>query len=154
MKDKTFRALYHIPPSFVEHPLQKRVLQAISRPQESMVEVIFRVGGFGTYDVSTITFFERGTALRHIERSDRSITEPFEFEYDEREEAKQMRVAFHLLGTNWWPTVFEELEGVRTLDGTQWSLSVYTNGTLIHEHHGSNAYPSEWEQVTSLFGIA
>lgn len=154
MKDKTFRALYHIPPSFVEHPLQKRVLQAISRPQESMVEVIFRVGGFGTYDVSTITFFERGTALRHIERSDRSITEPFEFEYDEGEEAKQMRVTFHLLGTNWWPTVFEELEGGPTLDGTQWSLSVYTNGTLIHKHHGSNAYPSEWEQVTSLFGIA
>ncbi|WP_214694099.1 hypothetical protein [Exiguobacterium sp. s160] len=154
MKDKTFRTLYHIPPSFVEHPLQKRVLQAIGRPQESMVEVIFRVGGFGTYDVSTITFFERGTVLRHIERSDRSITEPFEFEYYEGDEAKQMRVAFHLLGTNWWPTVFEELEGVRTLDGTQWNLSVYANGKLIHEHSGSNAYPDQWRQLTQLFCIS
>ncbi|MGE6490537.1 hypothetical protein ACQKD4_02425 [Exiguobacterium sp. NPDC077395] len=61
---------------------------------------------------------------------------------------------FESLGTHRWPAVFEEPEGVITVDGTQWNLSVYVNGILIHEHSGSNAYPAQWRQLTQLFCIS
>ena len=50
--------------------------------------------------------------------------------------------------------MFEEPEGIITVDGTQWNLRVYANGKLIHEHSGSNAYPAQWRQLTQLFGIS
>ncbi|MCT4785815.1 hypothetical protein ACFQO8_02360 [Exiguobacterium aestuarii] len=106
------------------------------------------------FDISTLTFFEKGTVLRHIEQSNLSISEEFGLKYFEGEEAEQIRMTFESFGTNRWPVMFEEPEGVTTVDGTQWNLSVYANGKLIHEHSGSNAYPAQWRQLTQLFGIS
>ena len=152
MHHKTLRDLFDIPPPFVRHPFPSRLLRftgRLKRPEQSSIEAVFRVGGFGVFDVSTLVFFENGTVLRHVHQSALSISEEFE-----GEEAEHIRMTFESLETNRWPAMFEEPEGVITIDGTQWNLSVYANGKLIHEHSGSNAYPCEWEQVTRLFGIA
>ena len=152
MNHKTLRDLFDIPPPFVRHPFPSRLLRFTSRlkrPEQSSIEAVFRVGGFGVFDVSTLTFFENGTVLRHVDQSALSISEEFE-----GEEAEQIRMKFESLGTHRWPIVFEEPEGVITVDGTQWNLSVYANGKLIHEHGGSNAYPAQWRQLTQLFCIS
>ncbi|WP_214820907.1 MULTISPECIES: hypothetical protein [unclassified Exiguobacterium] len=152
MNHKTLRDLFDIPPPFVRHPFPSRLLRftgRLKRPKQSSIEVVFRVGGFGVFDVSTLTFFENGTVLRHVDQSALSISEEFE-----GEEAEQIRMKFESLGTHRWPAVFEEAEGIITVDGTQWNLSVYANGKLIHEHVGSNAYPDQWRQLTQLFCIS
>ena len=152
MNHKTLRDLFDIPPPFVRHPFPSRLLRFIGRPkrpEQSTIEAVFRVGGFGVFEVSTLTFFENGTVLRHVEQSALSISEEFE-----GEEAEHIRMTFESLGTNRWPAMFEEPEGVITIDGTQWNLSVYANGKLIHEHSGSNAYPDQWRLLTQLFGIS
>ncbi|WP_214759611.1 hypothetical protein [Exiguobacterium sp. s129] len=152
MNHKTLRNLFDIPPPFVRHPFPSRLLRftgRLKRPEQSSIEAVFRVGGFGVFDVSTLAFFENGTVLHHVDQSALSISEEFE-----GEEAEQIRMKFESLGTNRWPAVFEEPEGVITVDGTQWNLSVYANGKLIHEHNGSNAYPDQWRQLTQLFCIS
>lgn len=152
MNHKTLRDLFDIPPPFVRHPFPSRLLRftdRLKRPEQSSIEAVFRVGGFGVFDVSTLTFFENGTVLRLVDQSALSISEEFE-----GEEAEQIRMTFESLATHRWPIVFEEPEGIITVDGTQWNLSVYANGKLIHEHSGSNAYPAQWRQLTQLFCIS
>lgn len=152
MNHKTLRDLFDIPPPYVRHPFPSRLLRftgRLKRPEQSSIETVFRVGGFGVFDVSTLTFFENGTVLRHVDQSALSISEEFE-----GEEAEQIRMKFESLGTHRWPIVFEEPEGVITVDGTQWNLSVSANGKLVNEHSGSNAYPAQWRQLTQLFCIS
>ncbi|TCI55071.1 hypothetical protein EVJ25_03865 [Exiguobacterium sp. SH1S4] len=129
-------------------------LDAIRKKKPS-ITVTFSVGGFGVHNESTLTFFEDGSVKREViwrEDYDLSVAIPSSGWY-EKEDAIRVHERFVALSSHRWPEVFEE-KGYYTTDGTQWSLVVKRHGKLIHQHSGSNAYPSSWKAVTELFGIS
>lgn len=125
------------------------------RKRRPTVTVTFSVGGFGVHNESTLTFFEDGSVKREViwrEDYDLSVAIPSSGWY-EKEDAIRVHERFVSLSSHRWPDEFAE-KGCYTLDGTQWSLVVKRQGKLLHQHSGSNAYPSSWKAVTELFGIS
>ncbi|MCC5891871.1 hypothetical protein [Exiguobacterium sp.] len=129
-------------------------LDAIRKRRPTII-VRFSVGGFGVHNESTLTFFEDGSVKRDIlwrEEYDLSVAIPRSGWY-EKEDALRVHERFVSFSFHRWPDEFVE-KGYYTTDGTQWSLVVKRHGKLLHQHSGSNAYPSSWTAVTELFGIS
>lgn len=125
------------------------------RKKKPTITVTFTVGGFGVHNESTFTFFEDGAVKREIiwrEEFDLTTAVPRSGWYDETD-AFRVYERFVSLVSHRWPEVFEE-KGYFTMDGTQWNFTVKRNGKLLHQHSGSNAYPSNWKAVIELFGIS
>lgn len=125
------------------------------RKKRPTITVTFMVGGFGVHNESTITFFEDGAVKREVswrEEFDLSTAIPRSGWYNETD-AFRVHERFVSLVSHRWPEVFEE-KGYFTMDGTQWNFTVNRHGKLLHQHGGSNAYPSNWKAVTELFGIS
>ncbi|TCI46071.1 hypothetical protein EVJ27_06150 [Exiguobacterium sp. SH3S2] len=123
--------------------------------QEKAFKIQFRVGGFGIYNTSTITFFPNRTAARFIDwqEYDRVMPKDTFVIYDEAE-AKDVYAAFLALKTDKWPSTFEVEGDLMILDGTQWSMTITEPDGNTRTHSGSNAYPRKWRAVTTLFGIS
>lgn len=159
MNEHEFRAFFEIPNSIdTSKPprLLHRIFKKKNRKLPPTVEAIFQVGGFGVYNTSELTFLLNGTVLQNIDYKEYSVDDYFPggFRSYMGKEAANIREAFQALQTHLWPDVFEEPDDYFTIDGTQWNLTVRYNGTVVHQHGGSNAYPSNWEEVTTLFGIS
>ncbi|KGI86145.1 hypothetical protein JY98_07800 [Exiguobacterium mexicanum] len=123
--------------------------------REEVLEITFRVGGFGIYNTSTLTFSPNGTAVRFIDWHEYERTRPSDtFVLYDESEAKDVYAAFVALETGEWPSVFEEEDEWLTRDGTQWSMTITEPDGTTRTHDGSNAYPDNWEDVTALFGIS
>lgn len=125
------------------------------RKRRPALTVMFAVGGFGVHNEARLTFFEDGSVKREVnwaEDFDLSVPVPRSGWYDEAD-AQRVHKRFASLVSHRWPEVFEE-KGCLTIDGTQWSFTVNRHGKLLHQHSGSNAYPSNWKAVTELFGIS
>lgn len=129
-------------------------LDAIHRKKPT-VTVTFTVGGFGIHNESTFSFYEDGAVKREViwrEAFDLSTAIPKSGWYDATDSFR-VHERFVSLASHRWPEVFEE-KAYFTMDGTQWNFTVKRHGKLLHQHGGSNAYPSNWKDVIELFGIS
>lgn len=114
----------------------------VSTPIE---EIYFEIGGFGGYDTYRITVNDNSASF---------ITtlwceEPIEKQYSP-EETKILLDAFEALHVEYWNSEYID-PGV--CDGTQWELTVKYKGQRGTGWVGSNAYPSNWDNLLAMFGI-
>jgi ADP-ribosylglycohydrolase len=116
-----------------------------SNDTAEIVEIYFQIGGFGGYDTYHIVFNEDNALL---------ITTPWrealiEKQYSQEETAKLLS-AFNSLNIDYWNSEYIE---PYICDGTQWELAVKYKGQRGTVWIGSNAYPHNWDDLLSFFGI-
>ncbi|WP_214712873.1 MULTISPECIES: hypothetical protein [unclassified Exiguobacterium] len=126
----------------------------VHEEREEVLEITFRVGGFGIANESKLTFFPNGTAVRSIDRQEYELQPGDTFVRYKEAEAQGVYAAFIALGTEEWPSTFEDEDEWLTRDGTQWSLTITQPDSTTRTYDGSNAYPDNWEDVIKLFGIS
>lgn len=139
--------------------IAKKIMQWVKKQgslgvKENLLEIRFRVGGFGISNESKLTFFSDGTARRQIIRREDDCSKSIKsFIFYDEAQTKTLYGTFLALETEEWPSTFEEKK-YETLDGTQWGLIIKQPDGTTRTHEGSNAYPDNWKDVTALFGIS
>ncbi len=108
-------------------------------------EIYFEIGGYGGYDTYRITVNNNSATL---------ITtlwceEPIEKQYSP-EETRMLLNAFEDLHVGYWNSEYID---PCVCDGTQWELAVKYKGQRGTVWVGSNAYPGNWDDLLSIFGI-
>lgn len=139
--------------------ITKKIMQWVKKQgslgvKENLLEIMFRVGGFGISNESKLAFFPDGTARRQIIRREDDCSKSIKsFIFYDEAQTKTLYGTFLSLETEEWPSTFEEKK-YETFDGTQWSLIITQPDGTTRTHDGSNAYPNNWKDVTALFGIS
>ena len=109
-------------------------------------EIYFEIGGLGGYNTYRMTFSHDSA---HLVRRRRWYGEPVEKHYS-FEEVRLLLDAFEDIHVEDWNSEYID---PCVLDGTQWRLVVRRKGHRGTVWVGSNAYPSNWEKLLSLFPI-
>ncbi len=109
-------------------------------------EIYFEIGGFQGYDSYHIIC----NSNRAVIITNPWCEAPFEKQYSSQELAKLLE-DFKMLHVEYWNS--EYIDNC-ICDGTQWQLVVKYNGQHGIVWEGSNAYPNNWDDLLSFFGIA
>lgn len=117
-----------------------------SNSRKSIEEIYFEIGGFfGGYTTYHFIFSNNSALLVTTPW----LGEPIEKQYSP-EETRYLIEAFEALHVEYWN--YEYVDHY-ICDGTQWELGVKYKGQRGTVWVGSNAYPDNWEDFLSFFGI-
>jgi len=119
------------------------------RQERKVAEIEFEDGGFFEgYTTYHLTFGDRDAEMSQTHSLGK--TAPIDKRTYSAKEADALRERFSSIHTEYWNASYPN---PCVCDGEQWSLTVrYTNGFTL-EYSGSNAYPENWNELLSVFGI-
>jgi len=120
-------------------------MKKLALPPEDIIEVEFEVGCFHT-GMTKYHFvaMETGSIL-NISKWMVPETEIGLSHY----ETVEMQKKIGALKIENWKSHYDNLD---VQDGTQWTLIITYTGEKSREYGGSNAYPSKWDDLVSIFG--
>ena len=110
-----------------------------------IAEIYFEIGGFGGYDTYRIICKDN----RAVIVTTPWYESPIEKQYSLEETAKLLD-DFKTLHVEYWSSEYVD---PCICDGTQWQLAVKYKGQRGTVWEGSNAYPYNWDDLLSFFGI-
>lgn len=110
-------------------------------------EIYFEIGGYGGNDTYRITVNNNSATLI----TTLGWEEPIEKQYSP-EETRLLLNVFEDLHVGYWNSEYID-PFVCVCDGTQWELAVKYKGQRGTVWVGSNAYPGNWDDLLSIFGI-
>lgn len=110
-------------------------------------EIYFEIGGFfGGFDKYHIRFNEEGEASLFTTK----WFEPSDRKYFSKEEAAHLLDGFKSIQVDYWNSEYID---PFVCDGTQWRLAVKYKDQRATVWEGSNAYPANWNELLSFWGI-
>lgn len=113
---------------------------------KKLEEIYFNIGGFSTgYDKYHITFDENTAYFINTSLDKAPIEKTYSFE-----ERTSLIESFQKLHVEYWNNKYVNRN---ILDGTQWTLAVKWKNSRGEVWSGSNAFPPNWEELLSFFGI-
>jgi hypothetical protein len=132
--------------SKIEERYRGLIMSKQANTPEQIVDVVFEVGGF--FDGMTKYHFHVTETGSIIIIS--SWTKPGKERVLSHYETTEIQQKIHELKTHNWRKSYND---PRVLDGTQWSLKItYDDNEKPVTFEGSNAYPSKWDDLVSIFG--
>ncbi len=125
----------------------KRLKMIDEDKSTAIQEIYFEIGGyFGGYDAYHIVFQENDKVEIYREK----LSDPHSKNHFIIEDGSRLLDNFKSIGVEFWESNYID---PNVLDGTHWSLLVKYNNQRCMVWSGSNAYPENWDDLLTFFGI-